>query len=107
MQPTCATGGRRPGAFVSCVQIATDAQNPHQRVLRIYDRGKSVRLDKPKSHQMSKSNKGEFWTSEGPAANFLTNIAPPKESFAPPEKRKNFVGAKFKCLAKIRAVASK
>src|SRR5687767_14095618 len=55
--------------------------------MRNCQRRKPERLDKPKSHQMSKSMCGEFWTTEAPAAECLTNNAPPGDSFAPPPGR--------------------
>ena len=86
MQPT-AQPLRAGSCFEGCVQIATDAQNPHPRILRTCHRSKPQRLDKPKSHQMSKSRWGEFWTSDTPASKCLTNFAPPEESFVPPPGR--------------------
>jgi hypothetical protein len=44
---------------------STDAQNPHPIILRTCNRGELERLGKPKSHQMSKSMWGEFWTAAG------------------------------------------
>lgn len=42
----------------------TGVQNPHPRILSTCRRGELERVDKPESHQMSKSRSGEFWTSD-------------------------------------------
>jgi hypothetical protein len=89
---TAERGGIRPVICINKIDLIEPADlmplvGVYQRILRTCQRRKPERLDKPKSHQLSKSMCGEFWTTEAPAAKCLTNYAPPGESFVPPPGR--------------------